>query len=153
MNKCQWLALASVRSLDLCIFHKQSALIPSVVFFFFYPYCSVIVVLPACRQAHQIQEMFPQVPSYLVMQDLQLTRSVEVTTDNILEGRIQVPFPPPTQVCQLSNLKDSHLAHTCYFRWYLESSAFPCWLHLVFTLMHVALQGKTLGSSCNCSSN
>ncbi|TNN66737.1 E3 ubiquitin-protein ligase AMFR [Liparis tanakae] len=43
--------------------------------------------------AHQIQEMFPQVPSYLVMQDLQLTRSVEVTTDNILEGRIQVPFP------------------------------------------------------------
>ncbi|CAG02341.1 unnamed protein product, partial [Tetraodon nigroviridis] len=46
--------------------------------------------------AHQIQEMFPQVPLYLVMQDLQLTRSVEVTTDNILEGRIQVPFP--TQV-------------------------------------------------------
>ncbi|XP_041643889.1 E3 ubiquitin-protein ligase AMFR-like isoform X2 [Cheilinus undulatus] len=43
--------------------------------------------------AHQVQEMFPQVPSYLVMQDLQLTRSVEVTTDNILEGRIQVPFP------------------------------------------------------------
>ncbi|MEQ2265357.1 hypothetical protein XENORESO_006094 [Xenotaenia resolanae] len=37
--------------------------------------------------------MFPQVPSYLVIQDLQLTRSVEVTTDNILEGRIQVPFP------------------------------------------------------------
>lgn len=49
------------------------------------------------HQAHQIQEMFPQVPLYLVMQDLQLTRSVEVTTDNILEGRIQVPFP--TQVC------------------------------------------------------
>uniref|UniRef100_A0A7N8WN27 E3 ubiquitin-protein ligase AMFR n=1 Tax=Mastacembelus armatus TaxID=205130 RepID=A0A7N8WN27_9TELE len=49
--------------------------------------------------AHQIQEMFPQVPSYLVMQDLQLTRSVEVTTDNILEGRIQVPFP--TQVSRL----------------------------------------------------
>lgn len=52
------------------------------------------------HQAHQIQEMFPQVPLYLVMQDLQLTRSVEVTTDNILEGRIQVPFP--TQVCQSS---------------------------------------------------
>ncbi|XP_062847520.1 autocrine motility factor receptor a [Trichomycterus rosablanca] len=43
--------------------------------------------------AHQIQEMFPQVPYHLVLQDLQLTRSVEVTTDNILEGRIQVPFP------------------------------------------------------------
>ncbi|KAG5848714.1 hypothetical protein ANANG_G00102310 [Anguilla anguilla] len=44
--------------------------------------------------AHQIQEMFPQVPYHLVLQDLQLTRSVEITTDNILEGRIQVPFQP-----------------------------------------------------------
>uniref|UniRef100_A0A4W3H7P1 E3 ubiquitin-protein ligase AMFR n=1 Tax=Callorhinchus milii TaxID=7868 RepID=A0A4W3H7P1_CALMI len=43
--------------------------------------------------AHQIQEMFPQVPYHLVLQDLQLTRSIEITTDNILEGRIQVPFP------------------------------------------------------------
>lgn len=56
--------------------------------------------------AHQIQEMFPQVPYHLVLQDLQLTRSVEVTTDNILEGRIQVPFPAqpldraPVQVSQ-----------------------------------------------------
>uniref|UniRef100_A0A8C2BX54 E3 ubiquitin-protein ligase AMFR n=1 Tax=Cyprinus carpio TaxID=7962 RepID=A0A8C2BX54_CYPCA len=46
--------------------------------------------------AHQIQEMFPQVPYHLILQDLQLTRSVEVTTDNILEGRIQVPFPTQT---------------------------------------------------------
>uniref|UniRef100_A0A7N8XER0 E3 ubiquitin-protein ligase AMFR n=1 Tax=Mastacembelus armatus TaxID=205130 RepID=A0A7N8XER0_9TELE len=58
--------------------------------------------------AHQIQEMFPQVPSYLVMQDLQLTRSVEVTTDNILEGRIQVPFP--TQVSRLG-VKSSATVH------------------------------------------
>lgn len=58
-----------------------------------------VLDVPCGYQAHQIQEMFPQVPSYLVMQDLQLTRSVEVTTDNILEGRIQVPFP--TQVGQL----------------------------------------------------
>ncbi|XP_056679567.1 LOW QUALITY PROTEIN: E3 ubiquitin-protein ligase AMFR-like, partial [Monodelphis domestica] len=43
--------------------------------------------------AHQIQEMFPQVPYHLVLQDLQLTRSVEITTESILEGRIQVPFP------------------------------------------------------------
>ncbi|XP_041124776.1 E3 ubiquitin-protein ligase AMFR-like isoform X1 [Polyodon spathula] len=43
--------------------------------------------------AHQIQEMFPQIPYHLVLQDLQLTSSVEITTDNILEGRIQVPFP------------------------------------------------------------
>ncbi|CAN0270934.1 unnamed protein product [Lampetra fluviatilis] len=43
--------------------------------------------------AHQIQAMFPQVPYHAILQDLQLTRSVEVTTDNILEGRITVPFP------------------------------------------------------------
>uniref|UniRef100_S4RML2 CUE domain-containing protein n=1 Tax=Petromyzon marinus TaxID=7757 RepID=S4RML2_PETMA len=43
--------------------------------------------------AHQIQAMFPQAPYHAILQDLQLTRSVEVTTDNILEGRITVPFP------------------------------------------------------------
>ncbi|XP_035251783.1 E3 ubiquitin-protein ligase AMFR-like [Anguilla anguilla] len=43
--------------------------------------------------AHQILEVFPQVPHHLVLQDLQLTRSVEMTTDNILEGRIPIPFP------------------------------------------------------------
>ncbi|XP_066569494.1 E3 ubiquitin-protein ligase AMFR isoform X2 [Amia ocellicauda] len=53
--------------------------------------------------AHQIQEMFPQVPYHLVLQDLQLTRSVEITTDNILEGRIQVPFP--TQPSERSALQ------------------------------------------------
>lgn len=42
--------------------------------------------------------MFPQVPYHLILQDLQLTRSIEITTDNILEGRIQVPFP--TQVTE-----------------------------------------------------
>lgn len=47
--------------------------------------------------AHQIQDMFPQVPYHLVLMDLQLTRSVEITTDNILEGRIQVPFPTQRQ--------------------------------------------------------
>ncbi|XP_046889947.1 autocrine motility factor receptor a [Hypomesus transpacificus] len=42
--------------------------------------------------ARQIQGMFPQVPLHLVLQDLQRTSSLEVTTDNILEGRIQVPL-------------------------------------------------------------
>lgn len=60
-------------------------------------------------QAHQIQEMFPQVPYHLVLQDLQLTRSVEITTDNILEGRIQVPFP--TQVSH----KTVHLKLLSFF--------------------------------------
>lgn len=61
--------------------------LPSI-YYWYWLYCFL--------QAHQIQEMFPQVPYHLVLQDLQLTRSVEITTDNILEGRIQVPFP--TQV-------------------------------------------------------
>ncbi|KAM4606805.1 E3 ubiquitin-protein ligase AMFR [Discoglossus pictus] len=47
--------------------------------------------------ARQVLDMFPQVPYHLILQDLQLTRSVEVTTDNILEGRIQVPFPTQMQ--------------------------------------------------------
>ncbi|MBN3317902.1 AMFR ligase, partial [Atractosteus spatula] len=55
--------------------------------------------------AHQIQEMFPQVPYHLVLQDLQLTRSVEITTDNILEGRIQVPFPQQATVKILFSIK------------------------------------------------
>ncbi|KAM9351965.1 E3 ubiquitin-protein ligase AMFR [Symphorus nematophorus] len=44
--------------------------------------------------AQQVQEMFPQVPLQLILQDLEITRSVEVTTDNILEGRIQTTAPP-----------------------------------------------------------
>ncbi|KAG7235914.1 hypothetical protein INR49_001894 [Caranx melampygus] len=38
--------------------------------------------------AQQIQEMFPQVPLQLILEDLEVTQSLEVTTDNILEGRI-----------------------------------------------------------------
>lgn len=57
--------------------------------------------------------MFPQVPYHLVLQDLQLTRSVEVTTDNILEGRIVVPFPalvgPPVQFIGYFDHGDPHI--------------------------------------------
>ncbi|XP_033491985.2 E3 ubiquitin-protein ligase AMFR-like [Epinephelus lanceolatus] len=45
--------------------------------------------------AQQIQEMFPQVPLQLILQDLEITRSLEVTTDNILEGRVQTAADPP----------------------------------------------------------
>ncbi|XP_040893492.1 autocrine motility factor receptor a [Toxotes jaculatrix] len=44
--------------------------------------------------AQQVQEMFPQVPLQLILQDLEITQSLEVTTDNILEGRIQTAAPP-----------------------------------------------------------
>lgn len=72
-------------------------------------YCWYWLHKPCFLQAHQIQEMFPQVPYHLVLQDLQLTRSVEITTDNILEGRIQVPFP--TQVSH----KTLHLKWLTFF--------------------------------------
>ncbi|RXM29470.1 E3 ubiquitin-protein ligase AMFR [Acipenser ruthenus] len=53
--------------------------------------------------AHQIQEMFPQIPYHLVLQDLQLTRSVEITTDNILEGRIQPSEQLPLELSPGTN--------------------------------------------------
>ncbi|XP_026220479.1 autocrine motility factor receptor a [Anabas testudineus] len=44
--------------------------------------------------AQQVHEMFPQVPLQLILLDLEITQSLEVTTDNILEGRIQTAAPP-----------------------------------------------------------
>lgn len=70
------------------------------------------LLLSFMPQAHQIQEMFPQVPYHLVLQDLQLTRSVEVTTDNILEGRIQVPFP-----IQVSPTATQITLCVCFVEW------------------------------------
>ena len=42
-------------------------------------------------QAHQVQAMFPHMPFNIIMDDLRHTHSLEVTTDNILEGNIAVP--------------------------------------------------------------
>lgn len=36
----------------------------------------------------QIHSMFPNFPLHAITADLNLTRSIEVTTDNILEGRL-----------------------------------------------------------------
>ena len=41
--------------------------------------------------AHQVQEWFPHVPVSVILQDLRVTHSVEVTMENILDGNIQVP--------------------------------------------------------------
>lgn len=56
--------------------------------------------LPESRieaMAHQIQAMFPHMPFNIIMDDLRHTHSLEVTTDNILEGNIAVPsvWSPP----------------------------------------------------------
>lgn len=41
--------------------------------------------------AGQVQQMFPRYPLSAIISDLQMTRSMEITVDNILEGRLQVP--------------------------------------------------------------
>ncbi|XP_013192661.1 E3 ubiquitin-protein ligase AMFR [Amyelois transitella] len=44
--------------------------------------------------ARQVQQMFPQFPLSALSADLQLTRSADVTVDNILEGRLLPPTAP-----------------------------------------------------------
>lgn len=39
----------------------------------------------------QVQQMFPRYPISVIIADLQLSRSMEITIDNILEGRLQIP--------------------------------------------------------------
>lgn len=41
--------------------------------------------------ARQVQQMFPRYPLSTIIADLQLSRSMEVTIDNILEGRLLAP--------------------------------------------------------------
>lgn len=47
------------------------------------------------NMARQVQQMFPRYPISTIIADLQMSRSMEITIDNILEGRLQVParFP------------------------------------------------------------
>ncbi|XP_052862115.1 E3 ubiquitin-protein ligase AMFR-like [Anopheles cruzii] len=43
------------------------------------------------NMARHVQEMFPRYPLSVLIGDLQVSRSIEVTIDNILEGRLQIP--------------------------------------------------------------
>jgi autocrine motility factor receptor len=43
------------------------------------------------NMARQVQEMFPRYPLSVLIADLQTSRSIEITIDNILEGRLQMP--------------------------------------------------------------
>lgn len=65
--------------------------------------------LPESRieaMAHQVQAMFPHMPFNIIMEDLRHTHSLEVTTDNILEGNIAVPsvWTPPEEQSEDSEL-------------------------------------------------
>lgn len=43
------------------------------------------------NMARQVQQMFPRYPISVIISDLQASHSMEITIDNILEGRLQVP--------------------------------------------------------------
>lgn len=43
------------------------------------------------NMARQVQQMFPPYPLSTIIADLQQSRSMEITIDNILEGRLLVP--------------------------------------------------------------
>lgn len=43
------------------------------------------------NMARQVQQMFPRYPLSTIISDLQNSRSMEITIDNILEGRLLVP--------------------------------------------------------------
>lgn len=38
-----------------------------------------------------MQEVFPHIPRSIIVDDLRVTRSVEITLENIVEGHIVVP--------------------------------------------------------------
>lgn len=43
------------------------------------------------NMARQVQQMFPRYPISVIITDLQASHSMEITIDNILEGRLQIP--------------------------------------------------------------
>jgi len=43
-----------------------------------------------CEQVRQVSEVFPSIPPSIILDDLRATNSVEMTIDNIVEGRLTV---------------------------------------------------------------
>lgn len=41
--------------------------------------------------ARQVQQLFPHIPFSLIVDDVRLSHSVELTVENILDGRIVIP--------------------------------------------------------------
>lgn len=46
----------------------------------------------------KVQQLFPQIPLNVIIDDLHVTRSVELTIENVLDGHLQIPFQsaPPS---------------------------------------------------------
>ncbi|KAK6185228.1 hypothetical protein SNE40_007506 [Patella caerulea] len=57
------------------------------------------------NMARQVQNVFPSMPLPTIMDDLRVTRSVDLTIDNILEGRLIVP--PTTSLASRTENTDS----------------------------------------------
>lgn len=58
------------------------------------------------NMARQVLQVFPHMPLNVVIDDLRLTRSVDFTIENILEGRLQAP-PPGTLLTRTALGADS----------------------------------------------
>lgn len=58
------------------------------------------------NMARQVLQVFPHMPLNVVMDDLRLTRSVDFTIENILEGRLQAP-PPGSIITRTARGEDS----------------------------------------------
>jgi len=41
--------------------------------------------------ARQVHNLFPHIPHATIVEDIRLTRSIEITIENILDGRVVVP--------------------------------------------------------------
>jgi len=53
--------------------------------------CNVIPsAVLVCIQVRQVSEVFPSIPPSIILDDLRITNSVEMTIDNIVEGRLTV---------------------------------------------------------------
>jgi len=59
---------------------------------------------------HRVQEVFPHLPANAIMEDLMRTQSVELTTENIIEGRFVTPAHPlpPTTNSNLHSMEQNH---------------------------------------------
>lgn len=43
--------------------------------------------------ARQVQQLFPHLPLSVIIEDLHITRSVELTVENVLDGHVMAPLP------------------------------------------------------------
>lgn len=50
-------------------------------------------ILQIESMAHQIQQMFPHMPLSVIIEDLHTTKSIDVTVENILDGKLVAPTP------------------------------------------------------------